>query len=158
MRPFGYQNSFCSRDNWLTFPFMDWFINEGDDAVHVKGIETHFWTVFHICLIQKWNTQKHTHRQMQGFDDLSCEKSPSLPQFLSVKSHHGKKWERQLENRRVETHVRDAKALSPGPPCEWAIAQISQFTGFNELLLPVHHGEWAESTLIVRQRRFSGRL
>lgn len=88
--------------------------------------------------VPEWNTHRHGALMTCPGRDV-----PPLPHFLSLKKrHHGKKWELQLQNRRAETHVCDATALLPLPPCERAPAQISQLTGFNELLQPVHHTRW----------------
>ena len=114
-------------------------------------------------LNQKWNTHTHTHTHTGGGGALiTCPVRISLlPQFpISEKDamvrNESSSWETDVWKK----YMRDATALSPArpPPCERATAQISQFTGFNELLqlCPSHR---LESTLAdlrrVRQRRYS---
>ena len=102
------------------------------------------------------------HTQTQGFDDLSWERPPPLaPVPLNLwKDTVVRKWEQQLEIGRAEMHVHDATALSSGPHVNKPITNISQFTGFDELLQPVHHFDSEESALsdcTVRQWQQSWR-
>lgn len=72
-------------------------------------METWVWTIF-----TRIRSKSGTHAEKWGFGDLSCENLLS-PQFPFWKDNMGRFENSSWKTERVETHVHDATALSPGP-------------------------------------------
>lgn len=128
----------CSRDNCLTFPF----INEGGGTAFL-WMETWIWTV------SVWSRSR-MHAEMGLWWLILREIYPLCSSFSLWKSTKVKKEMRTAAGKKQTCRIARVWCNSPlslAPSVNQPIAQISQLTGFDELLQPVHQADWGRSAL-----------